>query len=95
MAAAAVSDVVDYTNDFDLRKSVTCPGEQAPACFLKPAERLVDNTTVGNIQGVVATNSIPSTCTPAVYLYNGTVTTPEDDDSTAAAKDTNQPQHQK
>jgi hypothetical protein len=85
------SGVVDYTIDFDLRKSVTCPGGQAPACFLKPAERLVDNTTVGNIQGVVATTSIPTACTPAVYLYNGTVTMPEDYNSTAPATDSNQP----
>ena len=85
------SGVVDYTIDFDLRKSVTCPGGQAPACFLKPAERLVDNTTVGNIQGVVAATSIPMTCTPAVYLYNGTVTMPEDYNSTASATDSNQP----
>ena len=85
------SGVVDYTIDFDLRKSVTCPGGQAPACFLKPAERLVDNTTVGNIQGVVAMASIPTACTPAVYLYNGTVTMPEDYNSTAPATDSNQP----
>jgi hypothetical protein len=85
------SGVVDYTIDFDLRKSVTCPGGQAPACFLKPAERLVDNTTVGNIQGVVATTSIPTACTPAVYLYTGTVATPEDYNSTAPATDSNQP----
>jgi len=45
------SGVVDYTIDFDLRKAITCPTGQAPACTLKPAERLVDNTTVGNIQG--------------------------------------------
>jgi hypothetical protein len=85
------SGVVDYTIDFDLRKSVTCPGGQAPACFLKPVERLVDNTTVGNIQGVVAITSIPTGCTPAVYLYSGTVTAPEDYNSTAPATDTNQP----
>lgn len=85
------SGVVDYTIDFDLRKSVICPGGQAPACVLKPVERLVDNTTVGNIQGVVAMTSIPTACTPAVYLYSGTVTMPEDYNSMASATDTNQP----
>src|SRR6267142_5094786 len=45
------SGVVDYTIDFDLRKAITCPTGQAPACTLKPTEKLVDNTTVGNIQG--------------------------------------------
>src|SRR5882724_6529537 len=83
--------VVDYTIDFDLRKAITCPAGQAPACTLKPAERLVDNTTVGNIQGVVDNTLVPTGCTPGVYLYNGTVTAPEDMNSTAASSDTNQP----
>jgi Domain of unknown function (DUF4382) len=85
------SGVVDYTIDFDLRKAITCPPGQAPACILKPAERLVDNTTVGNIQGVVSNTLVPSGCTPGVYLYGGTVTAPEDMNSTAPASDTNQP----
>ena len=85
------SGVVDYSIDFDLRKSITCPPGQAPACILKPAERLVDNTTVGNIQGTVAAASIPQTCTPAVYLYSGTVTLPEDYNSAAPSTDVNQP----
>ena len=85
------SGVVDYTIDFDLRKAVTCPPGQAPACILKPVERLVDNTTVGNIQGAVSATLVPNGCTPGVYLYGGTVTAPEDINSTAPASDTNQP----
>lgn len=85
------SGVVDYTIDFDLRKSVTCPPGQAPACFLKPAERLVDNTTVGNIQGSVDPALVPTGCTPGVYLYDGTVTAPEDINSAAPSTDVNQP----
>jgi len=85
------SGVVDYTIDFDLRKAVICPPGQAPACTLKPVERLVDNTTVGNIQGAVSATLVPSGCTPGVYLYSGTVIAPEDADSTAAASDTSQP----
>lgn len=83
--------VVDYTIDFDLRKAITCPTGQAPACTLKPTEKLVDNTTVGNIQGVVDNTLVPTGCTPGVYLYNGTVSTPEDMNSAAASSDTNQP----
>jgi hypothetical protein len=83
--------VVDYTIDFDLRKDITCPAGQSPACTLKPADRLVDNTTVGNIQGVVSNALIPTGCTPGVYLYNGTVTTPEDMNSTGASTDPNLP----
>jgi Domain of unknown function (DUF4382) len=85
------SGVVDYTIDFDLRQAITCPPGQAPACFLKPAERLVDNTTVGNIQGQVSNTLVPTGCTPGVYLYAGTVTAPEDMNSTAPAGDPNQP----
>src|SRR6266404_2696958 len=86
------SGVVDYTIDFDLRKAITCPTGQAPVCTLKPAEKLVDNTTVGNIQGVVSNTLVPTGCIPGVYLYSGTVTAPEDMDSTAVSSDTNQPQ---
>jgi hypothetical protein len=34
---------------------------------------------------------IPTGCTPGVYLYNGTVTTPEDMNSTGASTDLNLP----
>ena len=85
------SGVVDYTIDFDLRKAITCPPGQAPVCTLKPTEKLVDNTTVGNIQGVVDNTLVPGGCTPGVYLYNGTVSAPEDINSAAASSDTNQP----
>jgi hypothetical protein len=84
--------VVDYTIDFDLRQAITCPAGQAPACILKPVERLVDNKTVGNIQGQVSnTLLVPMGCTPGVYLYAGTVNAPEDINSAAAAGDPNQP----
>lgn len=85
------SGVVDYTIDFDLRQAVVCPAGQNPACLLKPVERLVDNTTVGNIQGQVANTLVTGGCTPGVYLYAGTVTAPEDMNSAAPAGDTNQP----
>jgi hypothetical protein len=85
------SGVVDYAIDFNLRQAITCPAGQSPACTLKPAERLVDNTSVGNIQGQVDNTLVPNGCTPGVYLYSGTVTAPEDMNSTAASTDTNQP----
>lgn len=84
------SGVVDYTIDFDLRQSITCPPGQAPACILKPVERLVDNTTVGNIQGQIL-STVPGNCSPGVYLYAGLVTRPEDNNTSAPATDLNQP----
>jgi len=89
------SGVVDYTIDFDLRKAITCPPGQAPACFLKPTEKLVDNTTVGNIQGAVDNTLVPDGCTPGIYLYSGTVSAPEDINSAAASSDDNQPRASK
>ena len=90
---APSSGVVDYSIDFDLRQAITCPPGQAPACILKPVGRLVDNTTVGNIQGQVSATLIAANagCTPGVYLYSGSVTAPEDMNSTAQATDINQP----
>lgn len=85
------SGVVDYTIDFDLRKDLTCPAGQSPVCTLKPADRLIDNTTVGNIQGAVSNVLVPAGCTPGVYLYSGTVTAPEDMNSSAPSSDTNLP----
>jgi len=85
------SGVVDYTIDFDLRQAIICPAGQSPACTLKPVERLIDNTAVGNIQGQVSNTLVPTGCTPGVYLYAGTVTAPEDMNSAAPAGDANQP----
>ncbi len=83
--------VVNYTIDFDLRHAITCPPGQAPACILKPAQRLVENTKVGNIQGAASPALVPDGCTPAVYLYAGTVSVPEDMNSASPATDANQP----
>ncbi|GAC1458933.1 MAG: DUF4382 domain-containing protein [Steroidobacteraceae bacterium] len=85
------SGVVDYTIDFDLRQAIVAAPGQSPTYFLKPVERLVDNTAVGNIQGSVSNTLVGANCTPGVYLYNGTVSTPEDMNSAAPATDTNQP----
>lgn len=85
------SGVVDYTIDFDLRQAIECPAGMSPACLLKPVERLVNNASVGNIQGQVSNTLVTATCTPGVYLYAGNVTAPEDMNSSAPAGDTNQP----
>jgi hypothetical protein len=44
----------------------------------------------GTIQGQI-TKTLPSGCTPSVYLYSGNLTVPEDWNSTAPSTDTNQP----
>lgn len=65
----------NFTIDFDLRKSIVLPGNGG--AMLKPALRLIDNTSVGTIAGTVDSAIITAECadpsleTGAVYLYSG------------------------
>lgn len=77
------------TIDFDLHKSVHAPpGQMSGACMtgylLRPTLRLVNDASVGAINGTVtfAAGSVPLDCKPKVYLYEGTVT-PDDMEDTA------------
>lgn len=70
---------VDFTIDFDLRKSVIKPPGLGGLYLLKPALRLVDNLEVGTIEGQVATSiATAEGCTPVVYVYEGSGVTPDD-----------------
>jgi hypothetical protein len=74
-----------YTLDFDLNKSVVMAGASGKY-NLKPVLRLVKNSEVGHIRGVVDAALLTSTdCSDndvdtynAVYLYQGFDITPED-----------------
>lgn len=71
----------DFTIDFDLRKSVTNPQGFAEY-ILKPALRLVDNTEVGSIAGTVDDAiASASDCSPAVYVFEGSDATVDDEGS--------------
>ena len=79
------------TIDFDLRKSVHAPpGQASGACttgyVLRPTLRLVNDANVGAIDGTVSfeAGSVPADCKPNVYVYEGTVT-PDDMEETSAA----------
>lgn len=72
----------NFTIDFDLRKSVNLTG--TGEYMLRPTLRLADNTLVGAIAGSVAVSSVPSGCTPAVYVFAGAGVTPDDIDGIAA-----------
>ncbi len=82
------------TVDFDLRQSLHAPPGQSSgtseACtqgyVLRPTLRLVDNANVGAITGTVSfeAGTVPANCLPKVYVYGGTVT-PDDMEDTAAA----------
>jgi len=87
----AAGSTADFTIDFDLRKSVVLPPNNAVGgAILKPALRLVDNLSVGQIAGSVTSELItqecvdPSTNTGAVYLFAGAGATPSDVQGTEA-----------
>lgn len=79
----AQGDLADFTIDFNLRQALTLSNSGGTSTYiLTPALRLTNNQQVGTVSGSVAsTLSIggtlitASTCSPAVYVYNGTVTT--------------------
>lgn len=84
------------TVDFDLRQSLHAPpGQQgnAGACtqgyLLRPTLRLVDDANVGAIAGNVTfdAGTVPVSCLPKVYLYQGTVVPDDMEDTTATTPD--------
>lgn len=85
------------TLDFDLRQSLHAPPGQRSgttgACtqgyLLRPTIRLVDDASVGAIAGTVKFDSgtVPTDCKPKVYVYEGSVTPDDVEDSTTANPD--------
>lgn len=81
--------VVDFTVDFDLRRSVVLANG---TYILKPVLRLVNMLDVGQISGAVANTvtfgtlaiSAPS-CGPAAYVYAGSSVTPTPINSTSSS----------
>lgn len=78
----------DFTIDFDLRKSVTKPGNSGDAYILRPTLRLVETNSAGAIEGVISASQaaaegcIPNSIDPVVYIYPGAGATPDDIGST-------------
>ena len=82
------------TIDFDLHQSIhTPPGQASGACatgyVLRPTLRLVNDAEVGAIDGTVSfeAGSVPTDCEPSVYLYEGTVTPDDSEESSDASPD--------
>lgn len=83
---------MNFVIDFNLRKSVTMTtttGAGTKTYILKPALRLINKQQVGSVSGTAASTltvnkqAISSTsCSPAVYVYQGTGITPEGFDVT-------------
>jgi hypothetical protein len=74
----------DFTVDFDLRKSVHEPMNAGDSYILRPVLRIVDNAEVGVIAGTVDNTLVVDGCAPAVYVFSGAGTTPDDVDGTPA-----------
>ncbi len=69
-----------FTIDFDLRKSVHAPPGLAGDYLLRPVLRLVEDELTGGLSGTVDANLIDANCSPAVYVFEGSGTTPDDVD---------------
>ncbi|MCP1727159.1 hypothetical protein J2T60_001124 [Natronospira proteinivora] len=68
----AEQGILEFTVDFDLRKSLLKPNNAGDDYILRPELRLVDNDIVGTLQGRVRDDwANLDECTPAVYLYEG------------------------
>ncbi len=78
---------VDFTVDFDLRKSVNYPqgqGNCAGNYKLRPTLRIVDNTVIGSISGTVTQSlleDISCTSGDAIYVFEGFDVIPDDIDN--------------
>ncbi len=86
----AAGDVVNFTIDFDLRRSIILANSQY---ILKPVLRLMDNLDVGRIHGTVngsfvlgSTAITNPACGPAAYVYSGANITPVDIDPTSSVQ---------
>jgi hypothetical protein len=83
----AAGSVTDYTVDFDLRKSVHLPSCDGCDYKLRPTLRLIDNLEVGTLTGMVHTDLITAECSGAVYVFDGTVIEPDDEDGEGLGPD--------
>jgi hypothetical protein len=77
--AVGASSIADFMIDFDLRQSVTQDNSGGVTTYtLKPSMRLSDLQQTGSISGTVSpslsiggTLITDTTCSPAVYVYQG------------------------
>lgn len=83
----AVNGTVDFTIDFDLRKSITVKGlnQGNPEFKLRPTLRVTDNSEVGHIKGNVDGTLLTNLCNDnthyGVYIFEGSDATPDDEGS--------------
>jgi len=83
----AVNGSVDFTVDFDLRKSITAKGlkQGNPEFKLRPTLRTTDNSEIGHVNGMVDGTLLTQLCGDdnnyAVYIFEGSDVTADDEGS--------------
>ena len=83
----AVNGSVDFTIDFDLRKSISAKGlkQGNPEFKLRPTLRITDNSEIGHVNGTVDGTLLTELCAEdtsyAVYIYEGSDVTADDEGS--------------
>jgi hypothetical protein len=82
-----VNGEADFVIDFDLRKSIVKPEAEGQDYKLKPALRMVNMATAGDIGGTVDATLLAGTgCSDpaanAVYVFEGAGIEPDDEDGT-------------
>lgn len=86
----AQGGIVDFTIDFDLRRSITLAHGQY---ILKPVLRLMDELDSGHIDGSASNTLVVGSlvisdpaCMPAAYVYSGSNATPVDINPTSSVQ---------
>ena len=81
----SVNGTVNFTIDFDLRKSITVssPNSGTPNYKLRPTLRITDNSEIGHVKGLVDGTLLTSVCgdnvSHAVYIFDGSGAVPNDE----------------
>jgi hypothetical protein len=80
----SANGTVDFTIDFDLRKSITISSPHTnPSYKLRPTLRITDNSEIGHVTGTVDGTLLTSVCgvnvSYAVYIFDGSGAVPNDE----------------
>lgn len=83
----SANGTVNFTIDFDLRKSITIssPNSNTPTYKLRPTLRITDNSQIGHVKGAVDGTLLSNECgeneSRAVYIFEGNDATIDDEGS--------------
>jgi hypothetical protein len=87
---------INFTLDFDLRKSVHMPMNNSDDYFLRPTIRMMDHTEVGTISGYILPSVVADASCQAglsVYAYNNADVAPDDEGSATSPLTSSMPEY--